>query len=335
MMKKPYYLFNPGRLSRRDNTLKFTPVDEAGREGQPRYLPVETVEEMYIFGALDVNSALLNFLGQQGICLHFFNYYEHYTGSFMPRDYLLAGKVLVAQTRAHIERRRRMPIARALLDGASFNMLRVLRYYAKRERKLEGSITAIEQYRQGLADAGSPFELMGLEGNIRQTYYAAFDEIIKDFDMAGRSKRPPKNEVNALVSFGNMLCYTQCLKQIYHTQLNPTISFLHEPGFRRYSLALDLAEIFKPILVDRLVFALFNKRILQASDFRRDLNHCLLKESGAKTFARFWDERLAKTIDHRKLNKKVSYRQLIRLECYKLVKHVIGDQPYKPFKIWW
>ncbi len=335
MMKKPYYLFNPGRLSRRDNTLKFTPVDEEGREGQPRFLPVETVEEMYIFGALDVNSALLNFLGQQSICLHFFNYYEHYTGSFMPRDYLLAGKVQVAQTRAHIERRRRMPIARALLDGASFNMLRVLRYYDNRERGLEGNISAIEQYRQGMADAGSPFELMGLEGNIRQTYYAAFEEIIKDFQMEGRSKRPPKNEVNALISFGNMLCYTQCLKQIYHTQLNPTISFLHEPGYRRYSLALDLAEIFKPILVDRLVFTLLNKRILQASDFRRDLNQCLLKENGAKAFARHWDERLGETIQHRKLNKKVSYRQLIRLECYKLVKHVIGDEPYKPLKIWW
>lgn len=334
-MKKPYYLFNPGSLSRRDNTLKFTPVDEEGREGQPRFLPVESIEEMYIFGALDVNSALLNFLGQQGICLHFFNYYEHYTGSFMPRDYLLAGKVQVAQTRTHIERKRRMPIARALLDGASFNMLRVLRYYTNRERNLDPAIQAIELYRGGMADALTPSELMGLEGNIRQTYYAAFEEIILDFQMEGRSKRPPKNEVNALISFGNMLCYTQCLKQIYHTQLNPTISFLHEPGYRRYSLALDLAEVFKPILVDRLVFSMLNKRILQASDFRWDLNQCLLKESGAKTFARQWDERLGETVQHRKLKKKVSYSQLIRLECYKLVKHVIGDEPYKPLKIWW
>lgn len=334
-MKKPYYLFNPGTLSRRDNTLKFTPVDEEGREGQPRFLPVESVEEMYIFGALTINSSLLSFLGQQGICLHFFNYYEHYSGSFMPRDYLLAGKVQVAQTRAHLERKRRMPIAQALLDGASFNMLRVLRYYSNRERDLEPVIQAIELYRQNLADARTPSELMGLEGNIRQVYYGAFEEIIQDFSMKGRSKRPPKNEVNALLSFGNMLCYTQCLKQIYHTQLNPTISFLHEPGYRRYSLALDLAELFKPILVDRLVFSLLNKRILQANDFRWDLNQCLLKESGAKAFARQWDLRMEETIQHRKLNKKVSYKQLIRLECYKLVKHVLGDEPYKPLKIWW
>lgn len=334
-MKKPYYLFNPGRLSRKDNTLKFVPVDEDGQEGQARHIPVETVEEMYVFGALDVNSAALNFLGQESICLHFFNYYEHYTGSFMPRDYLLSGKVQVLQTQAYSGTESRMMLARAILDGASFNMLRVLRYYANRERDLESTIEAIEQYRAGFANARTPSELMGLEGNIRQTYYAAFDHIIRDFQMEGRSKKPPKNEVNALISFGNMLCYAQCLKQIYHTQLNPTISFLHEPGYRRYSLALDMAEIFKPILVDRLVFTLLNKGILKSNDFRWEFSKCLLKESGAKTFARHWDERLAETIQHRKLKKKVSYKQLIRLECYKLVKHLIGDETYRPIKVWW
>lgn len=334
-MKKPYYLFNPGRLSRKDNTLKFTPVDEQGVEGQPRHLPVESVEELYIFGALDVNSALLNFLGQEGICVHFFNYYEHYTGSFMPRDYLLAGKVQIAQTRAYTEAKRRMPIARSLLKGAAANMLRVLRYYGNRERDLGLQIAAIEDLRQGLGEAKTSSELMGIEGNIRQNYYQAFDEILLDFDMGGRSKRPPKNEVNAMISYGNMLCYTQCLKQIYHTQLNPTISFLHEPGYRRYSLALDLAEIFKPVLVDRLIFTLLNKKVIQDKDFRWELNKCLLKETGARTFAKHWDERMNETIQHRSLNKKVSYKHLIRLECYKLTKHLLGDGEYKPFKMWW
>jgi CRISPR-associated protein Cas1 len=153
--------------------------------------------------------------------------------------------------------------------------------------------------------------------------------------MGGRSKRPPKNEVNAMISYGNMLCYTQCLKQLYHTQLNPTISFLHEPGYRRYSLALDLAEIFKPVLVDRLVFTLLNKKIIQDKDFRWELNKCLLKESGARTFAKHWDERMNETIQHRTLNKKVSYKHLVRLECYKLTKHLLNDGEYKPFKMWW
>ncbi len=334
-MKKTYYLFNPGRLSRKDNTLKFTPIDEDGNEGPPRYLPVETISELYIFGSLDANSALYNFLGKEQIAVHFFDYYEHYTGSFMPKDYLLAGKVQVEQTRAYLDKPTRLALARCFVEGAAANMLKVLRYYANRGKDLEACMLSIELYTHQITSSPDVSSLMGIEGNIRQTYYDAFDIILSDFMMEGRSKQLPKNEVNALISFGNMLCYTACLGQIYHTQLNPTISFLHEPGARRYSLALDLAEIFKPILVDRLIFSLLNKRVLQASDFRWDLNYCLLKESGAKLFLKAWEERLAETIQHRSLKRSVSYKHLIKLECHKIQKHIIEHKIYKPFKIYW
>lgn len=335
-MKKPYYLFNPGRLERQDNTLKFTPFDEAGQAGPPRFLPVETVDTLYVFGALDANSALYNFLGKAQVSVHFFDWYEHYTGSFMPKEYLLAGKVQVEQVRLYTSNKRRLALAQALLEGAAANMQRVVAYYKNRGAgALEGIMADMEQLASGIPAAGAVPELMGIEGNIRQTYYTAFDHILKDFDMGGRSKRPPQNEVNALVSFGNMLCYTACLDQIYHTQLNPTISFLHEPGFRRYSLALDLAEIFKPILVDRLIFSMLNKKEIRGSDFRYDLNRCLLKESAGKKFARAWDERLKETIQHRVLKKPVSYKTLIRLECYKIQKHIVEGTPYKPLKMWW
>lgn len=334
---RSYYLFNAGRLSRKDNTLKFTPTDAEGNEGQPRYIPVEDVENIYAFGALDVNSALLNFLGKNHIAVHFFDYYEHYTGSYMPRDYLLAGAVQVAQTRHHLSPRKRLPIARALVEGAAFNMLKNLRYYDNRGKDTQPYIARIETYLQNIS-AQPPADvdvLMGMEGNIRQAYYEAFEAIIQGFEMGNRSKQPPSNEINALISFGNMMCYTLCLDQIYHTQLNPTISFLHEPGYRRYSLALDIAEIFKPILVDRLIFSLLNKKQIQARDFDKQLNSCLLKESGRKVFTKAWDEKLKETIKHRSLNKHVSYKRLVRLECYKLSKHLMNIEPYKPFKIWW
>jgi CRISPR-associated protein Cas1 len=128
--------------------------------------------------------------------------------------------------------------------------------------------------------------------------------------------------VNALISFGNSLLYSTVLSEIYHTQLNPTISYLHEPFERRYSLALDLSEIFKPILVDRLIFYLVNKRMLKEEDFEKDINYCLLNEKGRKIFLKEYDERLKKIIKHRELNRKVSYRRLIRLEAYKLMKQL-------------
>lgn len=254
-MKKTYYLFNAGHLSRKDNTLMFSPSPDSENPNPiNRYIPVEGVEELYSFGSLDANSALFNFLGQNNIAVHFFDYYENYTGSFMPRDYLLSGKLLLAQVTHHLDPKKKIIIARRIIDGASFNILKNLRYYDNRNKDLSPIIESIENLRASIDNCNAIDQLMGIEGNIRMAYYEAFNLIINDFAMGDRSKRPPRNEVNALISFGNMMCYTQCLRAIHQTQLNPVISFLHSPGERRFSLSLDLAEIFKPIIVDRVIY---------------------------------------------------------------------------------
>lgn len=334
-MKKTYYLFNPGRLTRRDNTLKFTPVDQYGNEGNPRYLPVEGTAELYCFGSLDTNSAIMNFLGKHQISIHYFDYYEHYTGSFYPKEYLQAGTLHVKQALYYHNKVNRVTLARKFIDGAASNMRKNLVYYDNRGKSLQPNIERIDELMDKLPGCDDVGELMGIEGNIRQTYYDAFDVIANHFEMGIRTRRPPENELNALISFGNMICYTACLGQIYHTQLDPTISFLHEPGYRRFSLALDLAEIFKPILVDRLIFRLVNKRQLQKDDFDPKVNRIVLKNRGRKTFVKAWEERLGETIKHRKLGRNVSYKHLIRLECYKLTKHLLDIEPYQPFKTWW
>src|SRR5690348_4061039 len=143
-MKKSYYLFNPGRISRKDNTLKFTPVDEEGNESAPKYIPVETVDNLYCFGSLDANAAFYNFLGKEQVSVHFFDYYEHYTGSFMPKDYLLSGKVLIAQTEHYIKPSKRIILAQKLIDGAAFNMTKNLRYYNNRDKDTSPQIEKIE-----------------------------------------------------------------------------------------------------------------------------------------------------------------------------------------------
>ncbi|MCK4406526.1 MAG: type I-B CRISPR-associated endonuclease Cas1 [Bacteroidales bacterium] len=334
-MKKTYYLFNPGRLSRKDNTLKFIPINEQGEELKPKYIPVENIDQLYVFGLLDANSAMYNFLGKNEIAVHFFDYYENYTGSFLSKDYLLSGKMLVAQTQTFSNHKARIGIARSFIEGASFNMLKNLKYYNNRGKDLEPIIDIIENLIQNISKTVQIDELMGIEGNIRNNYYDAFNLIINDFEMGNRSRQPPRNEVNALISFGNMMCYSQCLRSIHQTQLNPTISFLHTPGERRFSLALDVAEIFKPILVDRVIFKVLNKREIQQKDFDVKLNKILLKDKGKKKFIEAFDNRLNETIMHRTLKRKVSYKHLIKLECYKLQKHILNIEQYKPLKIWW
>lgn len=150
-----------------------------------------------------------------------------------------------------------------------------------------------------------------------------------------RSKRPPQNSLNALISFGNSLLYTVILAEIYQTQLNPTISYLHEPGVRRYSLSLDIAEIFKPFFVDKLIFRLIRKKMIKLNDFDRELKFCYLAKDGRKLFLKEWDTMLNRTVKHRQLNRSVSYRRLIRLELYKLIKYLTGEKDYKPFHVWW
>lgn len=334
-MKKTYYLFNPGRLSRKDNTLVFQPFDADGNELPPRYLPVEATGDLFVMGSLDANSALYNFLGKNDIAVHFFDYYENYTGSYMPRDCLLSGKLLLAQTGAHTNAEKRMFLARSFIEGAAFNMLKNLKYYQNRGKDTAPFIELMEQYASKIPEMNATDALMGIEGNIRMNYYTAFNLILEGFEMGNRTKQPPQNEINALISFGNMVCYSQCLRAIHQTQLNPVISFLHAPGERRYSLALDIAEIFKPILVDRTIFRVINKREIRANHFDHNLNRCLLNESGKKIFVKALEERLNETIQHRSLKRDVSYRHLIRLECYKLTKHLLGIEVYKPFKMYW
>ena len=339
-MKKTYYLFNSGSLERKDNTLKFTPIVTDGngeneRKGQPRYLPVEQISEFYVFGSLSANSSLYNFLGQNDIAVHFFDYYENYTGSFMPHDFLLSGKMILAQTTHYQNKKKRILIAQKFIEGAAYNMLKNLKYYNNRGRDADDIIIQINEYVKSIPEVSDIDQLMGIEGNIRIRYYEAFDLILNDFEMGNRTKQPPGNEVNALISFGNMICYSQCLRAIHQTQLNPTISYLHSPGDRRYSLSLDISEIFKPLLVDRVIFKVLNKKEIQEKHFDKKLNRCLLNPSGKKIFVKAFEDRLNETIKHRSLNRSVSYKHLIKLECYKLAKHLLNIEEYKPFKMWW
>lgn len=253
----------------------------------------------------------------------------------MPRDFLLSGKMLLAQASAYKNKKKRLFLARKFIEGAASNMQKNLAYYNNRGKDMQPMMELIDKYSLRLKETTTIEALMGIEGNIRQAYYDAFNLIIDPFEMGARSKQPPQNEVNALISFGNMMCYTLCLKAIHQSQLNPTISFLHTPGERRYSLCLDISEVFKPILVDRTIFKVMNKRIIQAKHFDKQLNKCILNPSGKKLFVQAFEERLSETIRHRKLNRSVSFRHLVKLECYKIAKDILGIEEYQPFKMYW
>lgn len=179
-------------------------------------------------------------------------------------------------------------------------------------------------------------ELMGIEGNIRKIYYDSWNVIIsQNIAFEKRVKNPPDNAINSLISYVNTIIYTRVLSEIYKTQLNPTISYLHEPSERRFSLCLDIAEIFKPIIADRLIFSMLNKKQITEKDFEKDLNFTYIKEKVRKEISRELDLRLQTKIKHKKLGREVSYEYLIRLEVYKIIKCLLEDEEYEGFKMWW
>jgi CRISPR-associated protein Cas1 len=270
---------------------------------------------------MSFNTKFINFIAQQGIILHFFNYYSFYTGSFYPKEALPAGRLLVKQVQHYEDHLARITIAKKFIEAAADSIYRNMRYYKERGKEIDANIQEVLALRKKIPECQDVSELMGIEGNIRKNYYQAWN--------------PPDNMINTLISFVNSLVYTRVLSEIYHTQLNPTISYLHEPGVRRFSLSLDLAEVFKPLIGDRLIFSLLNKKQITQKDFTKNLNYLHLSPEASKLIVAEFDNRLRTTIKHRDLKKDVSYQYLVRLEAYKLIKHLLGEKEYEGFKIWW
>lgn len=330
-MKRSFYIYSDGDLKRHDNTLQFTAMD-----GSKRDIPIETIGDIYLMSEMSFNTKFINLIAQYGIVIHFFNYYSFYSGSFYPKESMPAGGLLVKQVQHYEDENNRIAIARRIIEAAADNIYRNLRYYNERGKDLQGCMNDISALRKRLPICKNVAELMGIEGNIRKNYYQSWNKIIdQEIDFERRVKNPPDNMINTLISFANSLVYTRVLSEIYHTQLNPTISYLHEPGVRRFSLCLDLAEIFKPLLGDRLIFSLLNKRQITEKHFTKNLNYLHLKKEASQLIATEFDNRLKQTIKHRELKKDVSYQYLIRLEAYKLIKHLLGEKEYEGFKIWW
>lgn len=330
-MGQSIYVYNGGDLKRKDNTLRFTSYD-----GEKKDIPVERIDEIYVMSEMTFNTAFINYISQYGIPMHFFNYYNFYTGSYYPKEQLLAGQLLVKQVEHYTDYSKRMIIARKFIEAAADNIYRNLRYYNGRGKDVSIYMSEIDFLRKKLPETQSIEELMGIEGNIRKQYYSAWNIIVdQNINFEKRVMHPPDNMINSLISFVNSLIYSKVLCEIYHTQLNPTISYLHEPGVRRYSLCLDIAEVFKPLIGDRLIFSLLNRNQITEESFTKELNFLHLKKDSSRLIVQELESRLKKTIMHKELGRQVSYQYLIRLEAYRMIKHLIGEKEYEGFKIWW
>ncbi len=368
-MRKPLFIFKNGYLKRKQNTIYFQEniqnnsdsleknlednnknidtkddLDDQNLNNQnkksninKKYIPFNAINEIHVFSNnFHITKKFLDFVSKHNILIHFYNYYGYYEGTFYPREFYNSGFILLKQVEYYLDSNKRNYLAKAIATGAILNSLKVLNYYKNRGYDLDYEISSITSFLEKVNKSRDINELMAYEGNTKAIYYRAFNKIIKndDFIFNKRSKRPPTDKINALISFGNSYLYSICLSEIYRTHLDPRIGFLHSSTYRKFSLNLDISEIFKPIIVDRVIFNLINKKIISEDDFSEDFGITYLNENGKKKFIKYLEERLNTTINLKKI-KKVSYRRIIRMELYKLEKHLIGEENFEPFVSDW
>lgn len=278
MKEESKYIFSKGNMTREDFSIKYK--NEKGNF----YLPIEKIKELYCFNEITLSTKLLDVVAKAGIVVHFFNYYGNYIGTFYPKENLISGNLVVKQSLKYINEG--LIIAKAIVQGIADNIhFTLYHYYRHGVKELKEVLEFYKKDVKRLLEKASDIkQVLSVEGKIWAEFYSSFKYFLpEDFIMNKRVKRPPDNPINALISFGNTLLYTKTISQIYNTHLNQTISFLHEPSEARFSLSLDLSEVFKPIIVFKTIFELVNnKKIKVCEHFDKKYNYALLNDEGKK-----------------------------------------------------
>lgn len=327
MKEESKYIFSKGDMTREDYSIKYK-----NKNGN-FYLPIEKVKEIYCFNDITLSTKLLEALSKAGIIVHFFNYYDNYFGSFYPKNLLVSGSLVVKQALKFSESR--IDIAKSFVIGMAKNIRFTLyHYYRHGVSQLKPLLDFYNKDVDMLLEkAHNIKQVLSVEGKIWSEFYDSFKYFLpEEFLMNKRVKRPPDNPINALISFGNTLLYTKTITQIYNTHLDQTISFLHEPSEARFSLSLDLSEVFKPIIVYKTIFELVNNhKIKVEKHFDKKYNYALLNEDGKKIFIDAFEDRINQTFLHSTLKRNISYKHAIKLDGYKLIKTLLEDKKFEPF----
>ncbi len=305
-----------GILARKDNTLIYY------NENVKTTLPISQIQDIHAIGKVTIKSGALSLMAEKNIPVHFYNKYQTNIGSFYPRNNNTNGTIIIAQTRAYIDPSKRSHIARSIVLSTKHNILHILHHYAKNDKEILEAINKIQEIK--IRETTNINKIMSDEAQVWKQYYSCFDKITPSLPFEKRTFNPPHNEMNSLISLLHTVTYSTVLTQILQTYLHPAISYLHQPLERRYSLALDLSEPYKPLLAHRIIFRMINRKQITKNSFVKE-DTIRLKEQALKKILIEYQKQLDSTVSSKKLKRKVSYRFLIKQDAHKLVKFVLED----------
>lgn len=325
-----YYITNDGILTKKDWTILFESEDDK------RFLPVEVVDNINVYSNTVFDSNIFEYFNSKKITVNIFDKYGSLVGKFLPTSEIRQANLMFKQVDIYKNEASRLKLARKIQIASLHNMRANLRYYKKKRESqiLTDNIAYISESIASMNTAKTINEMMLIEARVRQKYYSCFNEIILDekFKFTKRTKRPPQDELNALISFGNVVLYNELARIINKSGLDIRISIVHSSNSRNASLNLDIADIFKPILVDRVIFSVINKKQIKADEHFEKIERAgvYLNREGKSIFLKALDEKLNQTIFIK--DNIVSYQQLLQNEISYLVKHIKGEDKYKPYK---
>lgn len=325
---RTHFILSPGRLYRQDNNIYFEKFDETGERASCKILPINAIDEIYMLAKVQIDTYTIAFLADNNILLHIFSPYQSFRGNFYPNtpnSVNKSGFVLLCQLRSFDDPIKRAYIAREITRAHIIN--------DAANCKRHGVKFDVQPHLKALDAATNVPAIMAVEGAFQKLYYEKWNEIIADqrsFKFTVRSKRPPADKINSFISYVNTRIYNICLSEIYKTELDPRIGFLHEPNYRALSLHLDLAEIFKPILGDTLIFNMLNKKEITAKDFQTDAGRIKFSNDAVQKIELKMISRLCETLTVG--DRELTWRQVIRREANKLKKCICEDTPYEGFR---
>ncbi|HHU55710.1 MAG TPA: CRISPR-associated endonuclease Cas1 [Acholeplasmataceae bacterium] len=331
-MRKRIYLYSNGELIRKDNNLCFKTKESIN------YLPIHQIETINAFSHINLNKNTIILLHRNNIIINFFDYHGNYSGSYYP--YIpIQGKYIEKQVLFLNQNQNRLFLAKELVTTAMVNMLSVIKYYIKKKRNLKEQQLKLENmlYAFRNSDVDSVEEIMLYEAKFKGVYYSCFSNIVfyDYFKFTKRSIRPPKDPINALMSYGYTQLYTLISNIIHRSRLHISLPIIHGNVRSPEGLQYDIADIFKPIIIDRLIFRLINKKQIQAEDFDIKEDKVYLNRLGINVFINNFEELLYKTIYINEMKRKLSYRNIISREVHKISNHIFNNQKYKGFRSKW
>lgn len=328
-MKKTFYLYKSGELLRQDYSLVLKE-----KNGNIIYVPIEQINLIICFNDIVLNKRALGLLNLFSITVFFFNYYGDYIGRYSPKKYS-DGKIIINQVNS-FQNHQRIYISKQIIKAEIKNSLALLKYYDKKYHTLNYLIDKINIIYNEIDEINNIESLLLKEAHAKKLYYSSIDLIIKNplFIFKKRSYNPPINEVNALLSYGYAILYANILSDIDKSPLLPQISYIHSLTKQSDSLQFDLADILKPIFIDRLILRIINKYQIKIENFDHLSNACYLNKSGVKIFLEEYDKLMMKSIKIG--NKYYSYRNIITREVYNLANYIAGkSKEYKPYIMEW